>query len=207
MQWNLEVQKAQNSATSKLSVQKFFLRNETNRINCEQVIQLWQKNTLFNEWFSEELVSLSLSQKAVRWETPYLTQNNLDRDFEFVLVDSPGLDRRADPTTFADKFVAAKADSVIAFPNLGRNGIMVVPTPGADHSIYCHLLSFLRGGTRQQCNLLWRTTGEQMENRVNEIPVWLSTAGGGVAWLHVRLDDRPKYYSYAPYKNVPGTQT
>ena len=46
-----------------------------------------------------------------------------------------------------------------------------------------------------------------MEDRVNEIPVWLSTAGGGVAWLHVRLDDRPKYYSYAPYKNVMGTQT
>ena len=207
MQWNIEVQKVHNSATSKLSVQKFFLRNEANRISCEQVIQLWQKDDLFNEWFSEQLVSLSLSLKAVRWETPFLTQHNLDRDFEFVLVDSPRLDRRVDPSPFADKFATAEADSVIAFPNLGRNGIMVVPTPGADHSIYCHLLSFLRGGARQQSNQLWRTVGEQMENRVNEIPVWLSTAGGGVAWLHVRLDDRPKYYSYAPYKNVTGTQT
>ncbi|MGI9175867.1 MAG: DUF6940 family protein [Rhodothermales bacterium] len=25
--------------------------------------------------------------------------------------------------------------------------------------------------------------------------MWLSTAGGGVSWLHVRLDSRPKYYA------------
>lgn len=38
-----------------------------------------------------------------------------------------------------------------------------------------------------------------MTARVGTRPVWLSTAGAGVAWLHVRLDDRPKYYSYRPY--------
>ncbi|MFL6237620.1 MAG: DUF6940 family protein [Thermoanaerobaculia bacterium] len=29
-----------------------------------------------------------------------------------------------------------------------------------------------------------------------------STYGGGagVSWLHVRLDDRPKYYGYGPYR-------
>jgi hypothetical protein len=30
-------------------------------------------------------------------------------------------------------------------------------------------------------------------------PIWLSTAGMGVAWLHIRLDERPKYYSHKPY--------
>jgi hypothetical protein len=38
-----------------------------------------------------------------------------------------------------------------------------------------------------------------MAARVSTTPVWLSTAGAGVAWLHVRLDDRPKYYSHRPY--------
>ncbi|MBX3248007.1 MAG: hypothetical protein KF901_12575 [Myxococcales bacterium] len=32
--------------------------------------------------------------------------------------------------------------------------------------------------------------------------VWLSTAGLGVDWLHVRLDARPKYYRHAPYKRA-----
>ena len=28
----------------------------------------------------------------------------------------------------------------------------------------------------------------------------MSTNGDGVAWLHVRIDERPKYYAYAPYR-------
>jgi Family of unknown function (DUF6940) len=33
-----------------------------------------------------------------------------------------------------------------------------------------------------------------------EFRSFFSTAGAGVAWLHVRLDDRPKYYGYPPYR-------
>ena len=39
-----------------------------------------------------------------------------------------------------------------------------------------------------------------MARRVGARPVWLSTAGAGVSWLHVRLDDRPKYYGCGPYR-------
>jgi hypothetical protein len=39
-----------------------------------------------------------------------------------------------------------------------------------------------------------------MQRRLNNKPVWLSTAGAGVAWLHIRLDDRPKYYGYTPFR-------
>ena len=31
-------------------------------------------------------------------------------------------------------------------------------------------------------------------------PVWLSTNGDGVSWLHVRTDERPKYYTHGPYR-------
>jgi hypothetical protein len=30
-------------------------------------------------------------------------------------------------------------------------------------------------------------------------PVWFSTSGMGVAWLHFRLDERPKYYTYRAF--------
>jgi len=39
-----------------------------------------------------------------------------------------------------------------------------------------------------------------MQKRINAKRVWLSTAGMGVSWLHVRLDDRPKYYGHRPYR-------
>lgn len=33
-----------------------------------------------------------------------------------------------------------------------------------------------------------------------DYPIWLSTSGLGVYWLHMRLDRRPKYYTYEPFK-------
>ena len=32
-------------------------------------------------------------------------------------------------------------------------------------------------------------------------PVWLSTEGSGVPWLHVRMDSRPKYYHTREFKD------
>ena len=60
---------------------------------------------------------------------------------------------------------------------------------------------------KQQQHALWQSVGEAMARRVGAKPVWLSTAGAGVSWLHVRLDDRPKYYGYVPYmrSTEPGT--
>ena len=34
-------------------------------------------------------------------------------------------------------------------------------------------------------------------------PVWMSTSGAGVSWLHIRLDSRPKYYQYRPFAASP----
>ena len=57
-----------------------------------------------------------------------------------------------------------------------------------------------------QAHLLLAAVGEQMAGRVSltEDSVWLSTSGLGVYWLHVRLDSRPKYYTYEPYKRQAG---
>ena len=35
---------------------------------------------------------------------------------------------------------------------------------------------------------------------LSDQPLWVSTCGLGVYWLHVRLDSFPKYYRYAPYQ-------
>jgi hypothetical protein len=53
-----------------------------------------------------------------------------------------------------------------------------------------------------QQQALWQSIGEAMSRRINAKSAWLSTAGAGVAWLHVRLDDRPKYYGYVPYRQI-----
>ena len=179
-------------------VWKCRLQNDDGPICFGQVISLWQHDPTFCAWFT---VQLRKNQStAIRWETPGLTTQKLERQFEFVIVNAPSLDRNPNQAAFASQFESASRDDVIAFANLGRNAMMVVPTPAEHSEDYCHLLSFLRNSERAQSNLFWKLIGQQMEKRVSEKPVWLSTAGGGVAWLHARLDDRPKYYCYQPYR-------
>nr|WP_218152073.1 hypothetical protein [Nitrosomonas communis] len=79
---------------------------------------------------------------------------------------------------------------------------MVVPCPRGPITGYGHLGAFLRQAPARQRHSLWRSVGSAMERRLGVKPVWLSTAGAGVSWLHVRLDDRPKYYGYVPYRSA-----
>ena len=89
---------------------------------------------------------------------------------------------------------------VVTFANLGRDAILVVPCPVAEFSAYGHLAAFVRFAPEQQRHALWKSVGAAMAGRVGAKPVWLSTAGAGVSWLHVRLDDRPKYYGFGSYR-------
>lgn len=59
--------------------------------------------------------------------------------------------------------------------------------------------SFLHYGSPTQVDALWRSVGAAMINLLYDAPTWLSTAGMGVSWLHIRLDERPKYYRHGPY--------
>ncbi len=139
-----------------------------------------------------------------RWECPAVTAQTLDRPFEFVLIDDPYLARRRpDMGPFRQQFNNMPGDSVVTFANLGGDAVMVVPEPVTPEIDYGHLGAFCREAPQSQQHELWRSVGEAMGQRIlarNDQPVWLNTAGGGVAWLHVRLDDRPKYYRHTDYR-------
>lgn len=158
----------------------------------------WQTDATFRSLFNALLAEAPFS--AFRWETPPVTTATVTRPFEFVLLDSPGLARRPDPEAFAEHFVGASEPVVVAFPNLGGDAIMIVPGPMTAHAAYGHLAAFVREAPEPQRHALWQSVGEAMARRVGTKPVWLSTAGAGVSWLHVRLDDRPKYYGFEPYR-------
>ncbi len=161
------------------------------------VLHGWQVDADFRSLFNSLLADAPYT--AFRWETPAVTEATVVQPFEFVLLDSPDLARRPDPKAFAEHFAAAEA-GITVFSNLGGDAIMVVPSPVADPSAYGHLAAFVRHAPELQRHALWQSVGEAMARRVAVRPVWLSTAGSGVSWLHVRLDDRPKYYGYGPYR-------
>jgi hypothetical protein len=138
---------------------------------------------------------------AFRWETPPITNATASRPFEFVALDSPGLAHSPDPSAFAEHFARAPAALAVEFTNLGKNAILVAPTPRGAPTAYGHLAAFVRQAAPEQQSAFWTTVGEAMARRLGAKPVWLSTAGAGVPWLHVRLDDSPKYYGHAPFRN------
>jgi hypothetical protein len=74
-----------------------------------------------------------------------------------------------------------------------------VPCPRAKLEASTHLAAFVRAAPIEQVHELWRTLAVAIQGRLGTSPIWLSTAGLGVHWLHVRLDSRPKYYRHRPY--------
>ena len=100
----------------------------------------------------------------------------------------------ADP--FAEHF--RPGCDVATFDNLGGDATLVAPCPDCTGN-FAHLGSFTATASAERQDALWQAVGEALASRIGPRPVWLSTAGHGVAWLHVRLDSRPKYYRHAPY--------
>lgn len=152
--------------------------------------------------------------RAYRWECPPATAATMDRPMEFVVIDDSYLDRPASDRAFAEHLRHAANADAITFANLGGDAILVVPTPTplathpdsatpkpAPSANYCHLGSFTQTAPLEQQLSFWQLVGQSFMKRLGAQPVWLSTAGDGVPWLHVRLDDYPKYYAYAPYRN------
>ena len=164
---------------------------------------------------------------AVFWETPPVLRN-VDRPMEFVLMDSPRLKAfattGADESAFAAHFAACAATGATVpeegvkpttvkaetggcvFDSLGRDAVLVAPLPHRGTNA-AHLASFVRTAPSNQQAAFWKLVGatwlHRVEHQSPHDPLWLSTSGLGVAYLHVRLDTRPKYYTYDPYKNVP----
>ena len=170
-------------------------------LSHRDVIDLMQSDDEFANWYSALLADSSLD--AFYWEQPPLTRQDFDRNAEFVLIDAPLLAAtRPEPLPFQEHFDAA-GDDVLVFPNLGGDALLVVPRPIGAVDAYAHLAAFLRQGQPAQIRELWRRTAETVYQNVTSTPRWLSTAGLGVAWLHLRLDTRPKYYSHAPYTRYP----
>jgi hypothetical protein len=167
-------------------------------VSYAEVLRRWHQDADFRSWFIALLADCPFS--AFRWETPAITAATVDRPFEFVMLDCPGLASKPDAEAFAEHFRGAAEGGVIAFANLGGDAILIVPCPKGPLSAYSHLGAFIREAPANQRHALWERVGATMKRRLNNKPVWLSTAGAGVSWLHVRLDDRPKYYGYEPYR-------
>jgi hypothetical protein len=134
--------------------------------------------------------------RAYLWETPALDHRDIPA--EMAILESPRLGLAgADPAAFAGAFREA---AIATFANLGGDSLLVAPHPAHARDAG-HLAAFVRSAPDAVIDALWIAVGDAAagwrETRAQ--PLWISTSGLAVPWLHVRLDGAPKYYAYRAY--------
>ncbi|MFO0824937.1 MAG: hypothetical protein U0792_17755 [Gemmataceae bacterium] len=179
-------------------VHKFALERNSSPVPYSEVLRLWEHDADFRAFFVAILTQCPFAE--FRWETPPIAADTVERPFEFVLLNSPGLAYEVDREAFAEHFTAP--GEVVAFANLRGDATLVVPCPVNSASDYRHIAAFVRHAPEPQQYALWQLVGKTASRRLGKKPLWISTAGAGVSWLHVRLDDTPKYYGYRPYRET-----
>lgn len=178
-------------------ITKYHLTENDKILSFREVINLMQNSLKFRQFFTSVLQESPY--EAYFWEVKSLTKNQLDDNFEFVLVDEDVFTRLHPQRKYFEKYFK-KGKPVVAFPNLGGDAQLIAPTNIVEDEYYTHLATFVRNAPEGQVEQFWKTVGEEYEALIGDVPRWLSTSGLGVYWLHVRVDTRPKYYQYQPYK-------
>lgn len=149
------------------------------------------------------------------FETKGVTlQKSESEPFMFVLIDAPSLhdfgSNGGDSFAFAEHFREPGDSAGVAFDNLGRDARLIAPRPprGACGSSHAHLAKFVREAPEEDIRDTLIMVAQEYMKRLRAAsphPVWLSTSGLGVAWLHFRLDSSPKYYQFGPFTKAPTT--
>ena len=179
---------------------RFTLESDGRVLGFAEVFEGLRTDDRFGARLTEAL--RSSPAPAFFWECASVSRKSATSPFEFVLVISrPLATVQADPTPFASK-LAGGTGPIRTFENLSGDARLVAPAEEGPRAAYAHLATFVREAPTVQVAALWRAVGAAagswLETRSE--PLWLSTSGLGVHWLHVRLDASPKYYSHEPYR-------
>lgn len=180
--------------------EKLVFRRSGGTASFAEVIAGWQDDIACRAAFLDVLSQTRFA--AFFWEMPPIARGQTEFAYECVVIQSAALAHLApDPQAFAAE-LARTSETVAVFRNLGGDALLVTPRLMGDPEAYAHLGAFLRRGPEQQKHEFLQALGRaaECESRASTRPIWISTAGLGVAWMHARLDSRPKYYQHAAYR-------
>jgi len=177
-------------------------------VSFADAIVMLQSDPGFVAALSSEIAQ-AVPERAVFFECAPVSRHTASGSpFRCAVLPAEQLDGvEPDPVTFSEHFSKDDGSGVVAFPNSGGDAMLVSPVPARDRP-YSHLTTFLATAPTTQREHFWGAVGRALDAQLqatadSDSPVWLSTSGLGVFWLHARLDSRPKYYNYGPFKHWP----
>jgi hypothetical protein len=180
-------------------------------LTWREVIHLWRASEDFRDVFFESLnEEWCYGLRDYLWECAPVSSKTLDNKYEHVVKDrgyACGFGARDGPEVFREHFrtARAKGEDVAVFPNLGGDAVLVAPVQnagGLETDAGACVREFAKSAPRRLRHDVLRVLGDAVHEKISDAPLWVSTNGAGVAWLHVRLDSTPKYYSYRPYTKL-----
>ena len=175
------------------------------------------KDSDFNTIFRQVLNQATDKLGAYFWECLPVSAETTDRPFRFVVTKNEELkSMKQDFNSFIapeimSKFkITGKGPQVISFltNNPAKDGILVIPSPYENQRVVSDHNKNISESTKhapvERQLELWKETASQLfqELNKNDGPRWLSThgLGSGTRYLHVRIYNNPKYYSYSEYQ-------
>ena len=186
---------------NEVSPGKYRLATGSRELSFGEVLRYW-RHPDFVVTYRDLLLALQLAEFF--WEHPRITRAERFEPYEVAIVPSSSLDRlTANPAPFGGKINPNRATNV--FLNLSGSALLVVPSPerrdGAELD-FSTLRRFLTHAGKPRLTNFFRTLAETWEQQLTDDTPhkFLSTHGLGVSWLHVRLDERPKYYRTREYR-------
>jgi len=180
-------------------------------LSWSEVLYLWQHDDEFCDLFTDTLCESEYDDFF--WETlPVSAHTAAEHSFQFIVIDAKGVlaSHPGNPRLFHQHTMHIQgSDQVVTFHNQSQRADMVAPCQSGPESHYGHLAAFLRSAPIAQIREFWRVLGQRVENLLGEggrspkSPVWVSSHGIGVPWVHIRLDSSPRFYHYTPWKVHP----
>ncbi len=160
------------------TIKYHFIKTDGNKLTYTEFINLLKsKNKDFIKEFDRQLsqapAELSLQPTAYFWECIPVSQNTLDREFEFVAVKSKELDNiKQDLSSFQEHFQRSSDSYVVSFPSLSGD-TLVVPMPVRGYQYNCNeyvdemrdyknLREFNCNASMEQKENFWQKVGEKM---------------------------------------------
>ena len=179
---------------------KYSIANNSDILSSVTFFENLKNMEEFRTFFIEILSSHHFP--AFYWECRPNNFETLNQNITFAIINSPELEgAKADRSLFKENL---NTDcEVISFPNLKGDAQLVVPVFNCNNDTYAHLANFVRQASKNQIHEFFKVLAFKYLGQINKMPIWLSTAGLSVSWLHVRIDSTPKYYRFAPFKNWP----
>jgi hypothetical protein len=166
-----------------------------NKISFQDGKKTFEKGLLFEPETIKELIrncDYARSKfKQYRIIFPPVNESSLQKPFSYYFIPIFAVAKRTDTETFRNILEKDKSNrNFVVFKNLSKTSLLFSPKiiPGTDIITYRYISDFMEYATIKQITDIWTAVGHVALELSKKTTIFINTHGGGVAFLHIRID-------------------